>query len=42
MDDGNQSVDLKRRPGLFGYLANTVEINGDIVAPLDVVWEAEA
>ena len=30
-----------RRP-LFGCMAGTVKFEGDIVAPLDVVWEAEA
>ena len=30
-----------RRP-LFGCMAGTVKFEGDIVAPLDVVWEVEA
>lgn len=27
---------------LFGYMANTATVRGDIVAPLDVEWEAES
>jgi prevent-host-death family protein len=30
------------QPGLFGYLAGSLTIRGDIVAPLDEVWDAEA
>lgn len=26
---------------LFGYMAGTATVRGDIVAPLDVEWEAE-
>jgi prevent-host-death family protein len=26
--------------GLFGYMAGTATLHGDIVAPLDVAWEA--
>ncbi len=28
-------------PSLFGYMAGTATINGDIIAPLDVKWNAE-
>ncbi len=31
-----------RAPPLFGCLAGTVTILGDIVAPIDVAWEAAA
>lgn len=27
---------------LFGYMAGTATLHGDIVAPLDVEWEAES
>ncbi len=27
-------------PELFGYMAGTIEILGDVVSPLDVEWEA--
>jgi len=27
---------------LFGYMANTAIVRGDIVAPVDVEWEAES
>jgi prevent-host-death family protein len=27
---------------LFGYMAGTATVRGDIVAPLDVEWEAES
>ncbi len=30
----------KEQP-LFGYMAETVTVNGDIVSQLDVAWEAE-
>ena len=30
------------QPGLFGYLAGSLTIHGDIVAPLDEVWDAQA
>ena len=30
------------QPGLFGYLAGSVTIHGDIVAPLGEAWDAEA
>jgi prevent-host-death family protein len=32
--------DKPMRP-LFGYMAGTIEIVGDIVSPLDVKWEAD-
>lgn len=32
--------DKPLRP-LFGYMAGTIEIVGDIVSPLDVKWEAD-
>lgn len=36
-----QLAPLSRRPGrLFGALAGSFEIRGDIVAPIDVAWEA--
>jgi len=27
---------------LFGYMANTATVRGDIVAPIDVEWETES
>lgn len=27
---------------LFGYMRGTIEINGDIVSPIDEVWSAES
>jgi prevent-host-death family protein len=30
----------KKASPLFGYMAGTVSVRGDIVAPLDVEWEA--
>ena len=35
-------VDEAHRPRLFGFLAGTVSIHGDIVAPIDEAWEADA
>ena len=29
-------------PTLFGYMAGTGTINGDIIAPLEVTWSAES
>ena len=29
-------------PPLFGSLAGSIAIRGDIVAPVDVVWDAES
>lgn len=29
-------------PVLFGRLAGTVQIRGDLVAPIDAAWEADA
>jgi len=31
----------RTRPGLFGYLAGSVTIHADIVAPLDETWDAQ-
>ena len=31
-----------RPPALFGHLKGTVTITGDIVAPIDITWEANA
>lgn len=30
------------RRGLVGSMAGTIEIHGDIIEPIDVVWEANA
>ncbi len=30
------------QPGIFGFLAGTVTVHGDIVAPTGEVWEADA
>jgi prevent-host-death family protein len=30
------------RPGIFGCLAGTVTVHGDLVAPTEEVWEADA
>jgi prevent-host-death family protein len=30
------------RPGIFGFLAGTVTVHGDIVAPTGEAWEADA
>lgn len=35
------SVQAEDAPGLFGYMADTAQVRGDIVAPSDVEWEAE-
>ena len=32
----------RTQPGLFGYLAGSVTIHSDIVAPLGEPWDAEA
>ena len=29
-------------PALFGFMAGTATINGDIIAPLNVKWNAES
>jgi len=31
----------EKPPSVFGYMAGTVEICGDIVTPIDVRWDAE-
>ena len=33
-------VENQKQAGLFGYMAGTATLHGDIVAPLDVAWEA--
>ncbi len=35
------SVQPEEAPSLFGYMADTAQVRGDIVAPLEVEWEAE-
>jgi len=35
-------ADRESRKPLFGCMAGTVTFEGDIMAPLDVEWEAEA
>ena len=35
-------VDPEPRRPLFGCMAGTVKFEGDILAPLGVVWEAQA
>jgi prevent-host-death family protein len=32
---------LETPPSIFGYMAGTATINGDILQPLDVAWNAE-
>lgn len=32
----------EKPPSLYGALKGTVKIEGDIVAPIDAVWEAES
>ena len=32
----------KKASPLFGYMAGTVSMRGDIVAPIDVEWETES
>ena len=34
-------LETKPTPKLFGYLKNSVTIKGDIIAPIDVQWEAD-
>lgn len=34
-------VEMESAP-LFGYLRDSVKINGDIVAPIDETWDADA
>lgn len=31
----------EKAPPLFGYMAGTAAVRGDIIAPIDVEWEAE-
>jgi prevent-host-death family protein len=31
----------ERRPSIFGRMKGTMEITGDIISPIDEVWEAE-
>lgn len=33
-------ADEAPRP-IFGYMAGTIEILGDIISPLDIAWEAQ-
>jgi len=33
-------VEVEEPASLFGYMAGTATIHGDIVAPLEVAWEA--
>jgi len=33
-------VEVQEPASLFGYMAGTAALHGDIVAPLKVVWEA--
>jgi len=30
------------QPSLLGYMAGTIKINGDIISPIDIAWDAEA
>lgn len=30
------------RPPLFGYLRDSVKVNGDIAGPIDEAWDADA
>jgi antitoxin (DNA-binding transcriptional repressor) of toxin-antitoxin stability system len=32
----------KESTPLFGYLRDSVKVNGDIVGPIDEAWDAEA
>lgn len=31
----------EEKPGLFGLLAGSVTVHGDIIAPIDEAWEAD-
>lgn len=31
----------EERGGIFGWLAGSVTVHGDIIAPIDEVWEAD-
>ena len=33
-------MENEEQAGLFGYMAGSATLHGDIVAPLDVAWEA--
>jgi len=33
--------ETKETPGYFGCLAGTVTVHGDIIAPIEDVWDAE-
>ena len=32
---------LKPGKSLFGYMKNSVQVNDDIIKPIDEIWEAE-
>jgi prevent-host-death family protein len=32
----------EQAPGLFGWLRGTVTVHGDIIAPIDEPWDADA
>ena len=34
-------VESDESPSLLGYLQGTVQVTGDIVSPVDEVWEAD-
>ncbi len=34
--------EIEDAPGIFGFLQGTVSVQGDIVAPTEEVWEADA
>ncbi|MEM9137737.1 MAG: type II toxin-antitoxin system prevent-host-death family antitoxin [Cyanobacteria bacterium P01_F01_bin.42] len=34
-------VESDQAPSLLGYLQGTVQITGDIISPVDEVWEAD-
>lgn len=33
--------EVKKSQGLFGYMGGTIKIMGDIISPIDDVWNAE-
>lgn len=35
-------VEPEQAVSMFGYMAGTATVRGDIVAPIDVEWEAES
>jgi hypothetical protein len=38
---GEFKAQCEHEPESYGYMAGTIEILGDVVAPLDVEWQAQ-